>query len=392
MRAALTRPAYTGTLVFMNRNFSGLAVIHWVKLISPGVALIGALAYAAALLSDFLGSNILGFARSPISPVMTALVLGLAAGNLFSLPSFFKPGITFGTKRILRFGIVLLGLRLSVVEMARVFQVGFPIIAVCVVVGLVLPQLINRWLRLPPRLVTLISVGTSICGVSAIIAVSESIDAQKEHTAYAVGTITLSGLAATLLYPAVSWLLFSGNSLAAGIFLGTAIHDTSQVAGAAFLYQDYFADPSVVESATVAKLLRNGLMVGVIPAISLWQSRSEREETDSALGGRRGKKFGALFPYFVLGFILVSALRSLGDQLFLVRGVRFGLDAGGWESAIRLGNRISSLCITMALGAVGLGTSFSVFRSLGLRPLLLGFLSALVVGVSSTVMIFLLVL
>jgi uncharacterized integral membrane protein (TIGR00698 family) len=357
----------------------------------PGLGLIGGLAFFAEWISGFIGINVLGFVRSPISPVMVAMVLGLIGGNVFSLPVSFGAGIGFGTKRILRFGIALLGLRLSVVEMARVFQVGFPIIALCVVVGLFLPHLINRWLLLPPRLVTLISVGTSICGVSAIIAVSESIGAQKEHTAYAVGTITLFGLAATVLYPAVSWLLFSGNSLAAGLFLGTAIHDTSQVAGAAFLYQDYFADAFIVEASTVAKLMRNGLMIGVIPGISLWQLRSERRGTDAAPDRRDRKRFSAAFPYFILGFVLVSVLRSLGDQIFIVQGSRFVFDGQGWKTLIGIGNRISSACITMALGAVGLGTSLSVFRGLGLRPLLLGFLSALIVGASSVLMIFIFV-
>ena len=372
----------------MDRNGIFASGTGWLRKNIPGIVLIGIFAFLSERLSAFIGVNILGFSRSPFSPVMIAMILGLILGNVFTLPALFRPGIGFGTKRILRLGIVLLGLRLSVVEMAHVFRAGFPVIAVCVFVGLFLPHLLNRRLRLPSQLVTLISVGTSICGVSAIIATSESIGAEKEHTAYAVGTITLFGLAATVLYPVVAWLLFSGNSLAAGLLLGTAIHDTSQVAGAAFLYQDYFADPFVVEAATVAKLLRNGLMIGVIPGISLWQLRRERLVAHEAAGsenaGRRDrKKFWTTFPYFILGFVLVSALRSLGDHLFT--------GAAGWKSLIGIGNEVSSVCITMALAAVGLGTSFSVFRGLGLRPLLLGFLSALIVGTTGAAMIFLFV-
>ena len=364
------------------------------KRLVPGLLAIAAAAILGEQLSGFIGKTLLGLARSPISPVMLAMLIGLVVSNTIGTPTAWKSGVSFGTKRLLRVGIILLGARLSVVEMARVFEVGFPVIVACVAIGLVLPHLMNRRLRLPTRLVTLISVGTSICGVSAIIATSESIEADKEHTAYAVATITLFGLLATVLYPVVARWIFGPDSLAAGLFLGTAIHDTSQVAGAAFLYQDYFADTAVVEAATVAKLLRNGLMIVVIPTVSILQLRADHAKagTDTQAQRTLVARVAAAFPFFIFGFVLMSVVRSIGDQIFVARGLTVAsFDAPTWRYMISLLSEVSSWCITMALGAVGLSTSFGVFKGLGLRPFVLGFFTAVVVGLTSVGAIYLVI-
>ena len=368
-----------------------LVGFDWVKKHAPGLVLVALISLASMWLADFIGKDLLGFAKSPISAVMVAMVVGLLLRNLARLPQAFDTGIKFSVKRILRVGIVLLGLRLSIVEMLSVIRTGLPVVLACVVVGLLLPQLLNRWLKLPRELVSLISVGTSICGISAIVAASESLGAKKEHTAYAIATITLFGLLATLLYPVVAWLVFSGDSYAAGMFFGTAIHDTSQVAGAAFLYQDYFSDPAVVEIATVAKLMRNTLMVVVIPGVTVWSMRKSRSETpDNDTAGKK-LSLAAMIPFFIVWFVLMSVVRSVGDQIFVVKGWELGAFASAqWELLIDFGLEVSSFCITMALAGVGLGTAVSVFRGLGLRPLALGFFTAVSVGLTAVAMLFLL--
>ncbi len=354
----------------------------------PGLLVVLAIALISVWLADFLGTSVMGFAKSPISAVMVAMLIGLVLRNTLSLPKILGHGIKFSTKRLLRVGIILLGLRLSLVEMALVVRTGFPVILVCVLVGLFLPHLINKWLKLPTELVTLISVGTSICGVSAIIATSESIGAKKEHTAYAIATITLFGLLATILYPAVAWFVFKGDSFAVGMFFGTAIHDTSQVTGAAFLYQDYFNDTEVVQVATVAKLMRNFLMVAVIPGVTVWLASLRRRQGEVAETQVKKSSIASMIPYFVLGFVAMSVVRSIGDQLFMVQGSQwFSFGASQWDSIIKFGLSISSWCITMALAAVGLGTSIVVFKGLGLRPFALGLFSALAVGLTAIVML-----
>ena len=367
-----------------------LVGIDWLKKNAPGLALVTLIAVASMWLADFIGKDLLGFAKSPISAVMVAMLVGLLLRNLVQLPKVMDSGVKFSVKRILRVGIVLLGLRLSLVEMLSVIRTGLPVVLACVVVGLVLPHLLNRWLKLPRELVSLISVGTSICGVSAIVATSESLGAKKEHTAYAIATITLFGLLATLLYPVLAWFIFSGDSYAAGMFFGTAIHDTSQVAGAAFLYQDYFSDPTVAKIATVAKLMRNTLMVVVIPGVTIWSMRMRRTEAQDVDPVRKKIPLATMIPFFIVWFVLMSVLRSVGDQLFIVEALEVGAFASAqWKALIDFGLEVSSFCITMALAGVGLGTAVSVFRGLGFRPLALGFFTAVSVGLTAVGMLFL---
>ncbi|NIV40267.1 MAG: putative sulfate exporter family transporter, partial [Anaerolineae bacterium] len=145
---------------------------------------------------------------------------------------------------------------------------GIPIVIVCFLSSLLITTRIGRWLELPERLTALIAVGTSICGVSAIVATGPSIHADDEEVAYAVAVITVFGLAATISYPYIAHAVFSGDALQAGLFLGTAVHDTSQVVGAAKVYVDAFSAPLALDVATVTKLVRNLLMALAIPYLA----------------------------------------------------------------------------------------------------------------------------
>jgi len=359
------------------------------RTIFPGIAVLGVIAWMSEITSRFIGEELMGFAKTPISTVMIALLIGLIVGNLVKIPMIFEKGIQYGSKKLLRFGIVLLGLRLSLLQIGEVALSILPIILICVLVGLFLPHLFNRWLKLPAELVTLISVGTSICGISAIVATSESIPVKKEYTAYAIATITIFGLMSMLVYPFFAHAVFSANSNFAGLFLGTAIHDTSQVTGAAFIYQDYYHDEKVVEIATIAKLIRNTLMVFVIPGISLFSVKYFSAQPAEASGTKKVKLI-SLFPFFVIGFIIMAALRTVGDQVFQVNSIAIaGFNQNSWKSFVDLLLKLSSIFITMALASVGLKTSISVFKGLGFKPLFVGFITAMVVGATSISLIFL---
>src|SRR3954469_13808782 len=194
---------------------------------------------------------------SPISPIMLAVVLGLIIRNTIGVPKAYEAGLRLCLKTVLRLGIVLLGLGLSVQAVAKMGLIGLPIIACCIATALVAVTYINRALGLPKRLGTLIAVGTSICGVSAIVATAPIIEAEDDETSYAVACITIFGLIALITYPFLAHALFGANEKQAGIFLGTAIHDTSQVAGAGIAYaQTYHADAAAKTAVTV-KLVRN---------------------------------------------------------------------------------------------------------------------------------------
>jgi len=340
----------------------------------PGLALTALLAAAATAGAQLAGTRLLGLERSPVSPILVAIVLGLAIRNTIGLPAVYEPGVRLGLKRVLRVGVALLGVQLSLAAAGAIGLVALPIVAGCIVAALALAAAIARRLALPPRLATLIAIGTAICGNTAIVATAPAIGADDDETSYAVGCITAFGLLALLTYPFLSHALFAGDPVQAGLFLGTAIHDTAQVAGAGLLYLQQYGEPAALETATVTKLVRNLCMLAVIPAIALAAGRGRARPAGARVDWRQA------LPGFVFAFVALTALRTVGDL-----GARpFGVLAPEtWRAALDGTAWLSSACLTIAMASVGLGTQLARLRSLGLRPLLAAFLIALAVGAVS---------
>ena len=343
----------------------------------PGLAL----AVLLALLGNFFADGLsaaLGLGAGAISGIMVAILLGLAIGNIVRLPVALKEGISFAVKRVLRLGIVLLGLRLSIAEVGSIGLKALPVILVTIPAAILVVGYLGRRIQLPDRLASLIAVGTSICGNTAIVAVSPTIGAKEEETSYAVACITVFGLFAMLVYPFVAHWLFSGDAFAAGVFLGSAVHDTSQVAGAAMVYQEYYQSPQALNVATVTKLERNLSMLVVIPLMAILYHR--RSATGTA-----PPPWWTMVPLFVIGFAAMSLLRTIGD----LGGERpLGLlDPSQWHAIIKFGKEAASYCLAIAMAGVGLGTSIKGLRSIGLKPLALGLVSALIVGIISAALI-----
>jgi uncharacterized integral membrane protein (TIGR00698 family) len=230
------------------------------------------LALVLAAAGELLASSLapaLGLQPGSISGIMMAILLGILVNNLFTLPAAVRPGIRFSVVRVLRLGIVLLGIRLSIVEAGAIGLNSMPIIVGTVLAALAIVTYVSRRVGLGDRLGTLIAVGTSICGASAIVATAPAIGARDDETAYAVACITLFGVAAMLVYPFTAHWLFGMDSFRSGMFIGTAVHETAQVAGAGLVYQQYFGDQAVLDVATVTKLVRNLSMLLVIPLMAV---------------------------------------------------------------------------------------------------------------------------
>jgi uncharacterized integral membrane protein (TIGR00698 family) len=369
------------------KNLLGVRIGEIPKLI-PGLLAAIALTWLSFWLSDLIGERLLGFEKSPISPVLLAIVLGLVAGAAIPLPASLNPGLRFSVKKILRLGIILLGIRLTIFDVFKLGVVGVPIVGLCILGGLFITTRINRRLHLPERLGTLIAVGTSICGVTAIVAASPAIDAEEEESAYAVAVITIFGLFATLVYPYLAHTIFAGEAVQAGLFLGTAVHETAQVVGAAKIYADIFSQPLALDVATIAKLVRNVFMAVVIPFMAY--SYAQRARGSEEFKGKK-TSFAQLFPVFILGFLWMAVLRSIGDAGINAGGSAFGLWASGiWSELIATIKNWAEIFLVMALAGVGLSTKFQSLRKLGSKPFLVGLAAALSVGVVSFVAITLL--
>jgi len=354
----------------------------------PGLLASVLLAALSIWLSDWIGEDLLGFDKTPISAVMLAILLGLIISAVVPLPGVLKPGLTLSVKKVLRLGIILLGIRLTIFDVLRLGVSGVPIVVLCVLGALLFTTTVNRRLGLPERLGTLVAVGTSICGVSAIVATGPAIGAEDEEVAYAVAVITIFGLVATIAYPYLAHAVFAADAVRAGLFLGTSVHDTSQVVGAAKVYSDVFSAPRVLDVATVTKLVRNVFMAIIIPVMALTYARRAEEQ-----GEFSGTKVGflKLLPLFVVGFLALATFRSTGDAGINAGGSAFGLwDSATWEGIHGTLKGWAEMLMVVALAAVGLSTNLRSLKGLGVKPFLVGLAAALVVGIVSYVAIFLL--
>ncbi|MFK7897754.1 MAG: YeiH family protein [Myxococcota bacterium] len=342
----------------------------------PGLVLALLIAAAGRFLAD-VPNLFFGFDKTPISPILVAILLGLFVRNAIGLPTVYEAGLQLALKRILRVGVALLGIRLSLAATGAIGLAAFPIVICCIATALFFVTRIGKIIGLPPRLATLIAVGTAICGNSAIVAIAPVIDASDDEVSYAVGCVTLFGLIALLLYPYLGYSLFEGDPTLVGLFLGTAIHDTAQVAGAGMVYLAQFGTPEVLDAATVTKLQRNIFMIAVIPLMAIY-GRSTRP------GQPLKTQIKQAMPFFVFGFLGMSLLRTLGDLGETPFGV---LAPETWNQIIDWTTRTATVCLAVAMSAVGLGTSFSRLRGLGLKPMAVGFFAALLVGAVSVSLI-----
>ncbi|MCC7123993.1 MAG: putative sulfate exporter family transporter [Acidobacteria bacterium] len=363
--------------------------------LAPGVIAAVVVMQAGFWLADVLGHAWLAAqglgGSSPISGVPVAIVLGLALRNLTPLPSALAPGLKLASTTILRLGIVLVGIRLSFFDVVRLGVAGLPVVIAAITTGLVFVTWFNRRLGLPSRLGTLIAAGTSICGVTAIVSTAPAIDADERDVAYAVANVVAFGLCGMIAYPYLAHALLS-RSETIGLFLGTAVHDTSQVMGAALTYKQLFADDVVLRTATVTKLTRNIFLAAVIPILT-WMHARESGRTTSANGHVSStpawRRWTRYVPGFVVGFLLMAVLRTAGDAGVGNGGFAFGIwDAPAWQAlTTSLGDYWASrLLLGTAMAAVGLNTSFSVFRGVGLKPFAVGLAGAVVVGAVGMVM------
>lgn len=351
----------------------------------PGLLLAAGVVVAAVALADLL-NDALGY-DGLISFILVAIVLGMLIRNTIGLREVFAPGVAFSLKKVLRLGIILLGIRLSVLDVLEIGGFGIPIVVGAVLTGLIVATAVSRWMGLSDRLGTLIAIGTGICGATAIVATAPGIGAKDEEVAYAIANITLFGIAAMFLYPFVGDVIFGGDVTQAGLFMGTSIHETAQVAGAGLIYDQSFAiatTPSGADVAVVAKLVRNVLMVVAIPAITFVYMRRNAGEGSGQRTGWR-----SLFPVFILGFLAMAVLRSIGDAGVDGGGQAFGLfGEASWDDVTHGVRSWAEYILAAAMAGVGLGTSFGELRKLGARPFAVGMAAALAVGVASVGLVF----
>lgn len=311
----------------------------------PGVALAFGIAVAALLVHHVVPT---------VSAVTLAILLGVLVANAWALPKSMQPGLQWTTKRLLRAAIVALGIRLSFLDVLHIGGLSAVVIVICVTIALLAADALGRRTGLTLPLRRLLGVGTAICGVSAIMACVPLFCAEDDDVVYAVSTITLLGVLSVLAYPLAGQLLALSDA-AFGMWAGLAIHDTSQVVAAGFIYSD-----GAGAAATVVKLTRTMMLVPVMVFFSF--------------SGTGKANYGSAFPWFVLGFLCLAVLRTLGDAWW---------GSPAWTGIVAAVSEAANFLIPMAVAALGTSIQIRKLKTHGGPALVVGLGTSVLIGAVS---------
>ena len=312
----------------------------------PGILSAAALAAVAFVCARFV--PLVG------APVF-AIVFGVAIRTLAPLPDALRPGLAFSSRTVLQVAIVVSGLELSIAVVVHTGLGTLPVTLGTVAVALVLAPVLGRALKLQGAPQTLISVGTAICGASAIAAVATVIEPDESEIALAIATVFFYNVVAVLVFPPIGHALhFAQHSF--GLWAGTAINDTSSVVAAGFAY-----GKEAGQYATIVKLTRATLILPIVAALAVQRARAKR-------AGGRTIPWRQIVPWFILWFLAAALLNSTG------------IIPPSWHDVIAT---LAIFLISTALAAIGLQTQVARLIRTGARPLALGFLLWLALAGSS---------
>ena len=335
--------------------------------ILPGIVLAFIFYSLSQGFNNIIGIELLGYSKSPISTAMIAILFGIFFGNFFKIRESFQKGLDYTKEYILKLGIICLGIQLKPFEFFEFGKIAIPVIIICIISVLIVIKILIKKLKISTRMAYLISIGSTVCGTTAIMATAPIIKANKNEVSYAIANITLFGILSMLMYPYFANFYFDGKSLFAGLFLGTAIHETSQVAAAGLIYDQQFNSPETLNIATVTKLIRNTFLIIMIPLFAFLYNRGKVKEKNYSII--------SIFPYFILGFVGMIVLRNMGDEIFNT----YNNDI--WIEAINFIKFFSKIFLTMAMAAIGLSTNLKDIKNMGYKPFVVGFIAMLTVGV-----------
>lgn len=329
-----------------------------IKKYAPGIILAVLIAALSKFLESLLPIHLIGAS-------VIALFLGMLI-NHFWHPEWLKAGLTFTSKRLLKFAIILLGLSLDIRTVIDVGKLSLIVMIFTLLTCFGVGYFVGRFLKLNWKTSNLISAGTGICGGSAIAALAPVIDADDMDIAYAMSATFIFDMVMILLFPIMGqWLGLS--DMAYGLWAGTAVNDTSSVVAAGFAYSEAAGD-----FATMVKLTRTLSIIPVVLIFAVINTKLKQKQNVSGKSEEITKvKFTKIFPWFILGFLALVIVNSAGIVPKIISN-------GSKE--------ISKFIMVSALAAIGLNTDFKKMAKSGARPMIHGFIiSALVVIVAIAV-------
>lgn len=294
-------------------------------------------------------------------PVIGGAVIAIVAGMVTTVfwkdKNSFAPGITFTSKKILQWAVVLLGFGM---DLGVVFQTGkqsLPIIVCTITTSLVLSFVLHKAMDIPSKISTLVGVGSSICGGSAIAATAPVIDADDEEVAQAISVIFFFNVLAAILFPIFGQMIgfdtTSGEAF--GIFAGTAVNDTSSVTAAASTWDSMWGLGSqTLDKAVTVKLTRTLAIIPVTLVLAFLRTRKASENGENKVSMKQ------IFPFFILYFIAASVITTVA--------VQSGISANVFAPV----KELSKFFIVLAMAAIGLNTDIVKLVKTGGKPLVMG--------------------
>ncbi|SFL54653.1 conserved hypothetical integral membrane protein [Paenibacillus sp. 1_12] len=325
---------------------------------APGIGLTLLLAVTAKYLAVLPFLSIMG-------QLVIAILLGIVWRAVVSVPQQAMQGIAFSSKKLLRYGIILLGMKLNLIDIVHAGPKVVAIAIINIVFTIFVVYGITKLFKVEKRLGILTACGTAICGAAAVVAISPQIKANDNETAIGAATVAILGtiftLAYTLLYPVLG-LTAKGY----GIFSGGTLHEVAHVIAAAAP-----GGQEAVDLAIIVKLTRVALLVPVAIIIGIW---ANREECKTKGDGQKSSLNSIPIPWFIVGFLAMSGVNTLGiipsavTNQFIVAAY---------------------LLIAMAMAGLGLNVDILTFRRLGMKSFAAGLIGSVLLSVLGYMLVFL---
>ena len=325
----------------------------------PGMVLALVIAFAAQFIENILPVHIIGGS-------VIALFIGMFLNTIINTENSLKAGISFTSKRLLKFAIILFGASLNISIVLDVGRLSLYVIIFTLLTCFGGGYFIGKILGLNWKISNLISAGTGICGGSAIAAIAPVIEAEDTDVAYALSATFLFDMLMIIAFPIIGRYL-ELSDMAYGLWTGTAVNDTSSVVAAGFAYSDAAGD-----FATMVKLTRTLTIIPVVLIFRMIYARLELKNSGSSYIKKNFSIFSVI-PFFILGFLAMVTLNS------------FGLISNDLSVSLKA---ISKFLMVAALAAIGLNTKFKDMKKSGINPMIHGFIISILVVIVAIIVIY----
>ncbi|OBZ08137.1 YeiH family protein [Bacillus sp. FJAT-26390] len=324
--------------VITNHSYKGVGF-------TQGVAITLTIAIAAKYIAMLPFFNVMG-------QLVVAILLGIAYKAMAGIPEQAASGIAFSSKRLLRFGIILLGLRLHLFDIAAAGPKVIAIAAINIAFTIFVVYGLSKWLKIDKKLGILTACGTAICGAAAVVAIAPQLKASDNETAISAATVAILGTIFTLVYT-ILYPILQLSDAGYGIFAGATLHEIAHVIAAAAP-----GGSEAVDLAVIVKMSRVAMLVPVAIIIGFWNNRQTSKTTKTSFKNLS-------IPWFIVGFLVMSAVKTAG---ILPEALTGQLIVAAY------------MLIAMAMAGLGLGVDLVMFRKWGKKTFVAGLIGSILLS------------